>query len=184
MSMANMLLTVVLAIATVVQAGVLWVERRTPLENALYEKQISATLQAAEAVSEKCRLRFTPEKNGKQLQQDWVNMMIKRREAQFALYLVANKDLLALLSDVYQKEDVFDGEEYWKNENVAIKESFGKSLGKETLMFWKCSEISDSFLQDARKLSGLDVLSEDMRGKFATLHPSDLQGEPVFPTGP
>jgi hypothetical protein len=179
MTLLNMLLTVVLAIATVAQAALLWLERRTPLENAIYDKQISATVQAAEAISEKCRLRFVPDKDAKKRQEDWVNMMMKRRQAQLTLMLVANKELLTMLSDVYEKEDVFDGEKYWNDENVAVKESFGKAFGKGTLIFWKCDEIAHDFLENARNVSGLDLLSEEMRDKLSRMRPSDVPSQPI-----
>ncbi len=161
----NTLLTVVLAFLTGVQAYVLWQERRTPLENALYDKQISATLQAAEAVSEKCRLRFTPPTNAEKATQDWVDMMTKRRQAQFALRLVSNKELLALLTDVYTREDEFDGEKVWKEESDVIKQSFGKAFGKQAVIFWSCSEIADGFLEKARRIHRLNSLSGTMLEK-------------------
>lgn len=170
----NTLLTMVLAFLTGVQAYVLWQERRTPLENALYDKQISATIQAAEAVLEKCRLRFTPPTDEKKSEQDWVEMMAKRRQAQFALRLIGNRELLALLTDVYTLEDEFDGEKIWKEENVAVKKSFGKAFGKQVVIFWSCSEIADRFLEKARKIHRLDALSEKMLEKLSKLGESDI----------
>jgi hypothetical protein len=182
MTFLNLLLAVILAIATVFQAIVLWTERRTPLQNAVFEKKALAVIEAAEAIEEECRLRFDPSsapnaKSTKELakaQEQWISMMTKRRQAQLTLELVGDKETLAALQTVYERQDVFDGKKSIENESQAVRSSFGD----QNLIFWNCNQISKDFISSARKVSGLDELSEAMLKKFSASNSLDSSRVP------